>query len=238
MWEMPVMQGAFSGPDPCGANMNLQAISIILLLFGVILAAIGLRSLFRARFWSAGASLSLGAILAGAGGVLLLVATNLHTYARLTYEAPVAELLFEARGPQRYQATLSRLPVAERQVFMVNGDEWQLDARVLKWQGWANVIGLDAQYRLERISGRYRDIEQERNGARSVYALSENPGWDLWTWTSDHPGRLPFVDAVYGSATYLPMADGARYRVTISQTGLLARPMNAAAEAASQNWMK
>jgi hypothetical protein len=218
--------------------MNLQAISITLLIFGVTFAVIGVRNLFRARLWTAGSSLVAGAIFLAGGVALLSIAANLHTYARLTYEAPVAELLFEARGPQRYQATLSRLPVAERQVFMVNGDEWQLDARVLKWQGWANVIGLDAQYRLERISGRYRDIEQERNGARSVYALSENPGWDLWTWTSDHPGRLPFVDAVYGSATYLPMAHGARYRVTISQTGLLARPMNAAAEAASQNWMK
>jgi hypothetical protein len=218
--------------------MNLQAISIVLLVFGLILAAIGVRNLFRARFWTAGSSLVGGAVFLGAGVALLSIAANLHTYARLTYEAPVAELLFESRGPQRYQATLSRLPVAERQVFMVNGDEWQLDARVLKWQGWANVIGLDAQYRLERISGRYRDIEQERNGARSVYALSENPGWDLWNWTNDHPGRLPFVDAVYGSATYLPMADGARYRVTISQTGLLARPMNAAAEAATKGWLQ
>jgi hypothetical protein len=218
--------------------MNLKAISIVLLVFGLILAAIGVRNLFRARFWTAGSSLVGGAVFLGAGVALLSIAANLHTYARLTYEAPVAELLFEARGPQRYQATLARLPAGERQIFMINGDEWQLDARVLKWMGWANVLGLDAQFRLERIGGRYRDIEQERNGARSVYALSENPGWDLWTWTNDHPGRLPFVDAVYGSATYLPMADGARYRVTISQTGLLARPMNPAAEAAAKNWMQ
>lgn len=218
--------------------MNLQAISLTLLVFGFILAAIGVRNLFRARFWTAGSGLVGGAVFLGAGVALLSIAANLHTYARLTYEAPVAELLFEARGPQRYQATLARLPEGDRQMFMVNGDEWQLDARVLKWKGWANVLGLDAQYRLERIGGRYRDIEQERNGVRSVYALSENPGWDLWTWTIDRPGRLPFVDAVYGSATYLPMADGARYRVTISQTGLLARPMNSAAEAAAKSWMQ
>jgi hypothetical protein len=218
--------------------MNFQAISIILLLFGLILAAIGLRNLFRARFWAAGSGLMAGGIFLAAASVLFLIASNLHTYARLTYEAPVAELQFEASGPQRYQATLLRLPAGERQTFTVNGDEWQLDARVLKWQGWANVLGLDAQYRLERISGRYRDIEQERNGDRSVYPLSDNPGWDLWTWTIDNPGRLPFVDAVYGSATYLPMADGARYRVTISQTGLLARPMNTAAETAAKSWMQ
>jgi len=220
------------------SQMNLQAISLILLLVGVVLAAIGLRSLFRARFWTAGTSLTLGALFAAAASMLFLVAANLYTYARLTYEAPVAELLFQARGPQRFEATLLRLPEGERQMFMMNGDEWQLDARVLKWQGWANLLGFNAQYRLERIGGRYRDIEQERTGVRSVYALSANPGWDLWSWAIDHPGSLPFVDAAYGSATYLPMADGARYRVTLSQTGLLARPMNAAAESASQSLLK
>ena len=108
------------------------------------------------------------------------------------------------------------------QMFMLAGDEWQLDARVLKWKGWANLLGLDAQYRLERVSGRYRDIEQERKDERTVYALSENPGVDLWTLSIEYPRWLPFVDAVYGSATYLPMADGARYEVSITQSGWLA----------------
>ena len=78
------------------------------------------------------------------------------------------------------------------QMFMLAGDEWQLDARVLKWKGWANLLGLDAQYRLERVSGRYRDIEQERNDERTVYALSENPGVDLWTLST----RLSALAAV------------------------------------------
>ena len=113
---------------------------------------------------------------------------------------------------------------------MLAGDEWQLDARVLKWKGWANLLGLDAQYRLERVSGRYRQIEQERKDERTVYALSENPGIDLWTMSIDHRRWLPFVDAVYGSAVYLPMADGARYEVSITQSGLVARPVNDVAE--------
>ena len=61
---------------------------------------------------------------------------------------------------------------------------------------------------------------------RTVYALSENPGVDLWTLSIEYPRWLPFVDAVYGSATYLPMADGARYEVSITQSGLIARPLN------------
>jgi hypothetical protein len=168
--------------------------------------------------------------------LLFVVSLNLHTYARLTHERPVAEIVFEQRGPQMFNATLSQVPSGEIQMFVLQGDEWQLDARVLKWKGWANLVGLDAQYRLERVSGRYRDIEQERHGERTVYPLAENPGLDLWKMTLDHPSRLPFVDAVYGNAAYMPMIDGARYEVSITQTGLIARPSNTAAQQAAGSW--
>ena len=59
---------------------------------------------------------------------------------------------------------------------------------------------------------------------------------DLWTVSIDHKRWMPFVDAVYGSAVYLPMADGARYEVAITQSGLLARPVNEVAKAAAGNW--
>ena len=216
--------------------MNLELLALVLALFGVVLLIAALRRFWRARFWTGGSTLVIATLFLAIAAVAFVTASNLRTYARLTYEAPVAELLFQARGPQRYQVTLMRLPAGEMQVFMLNGDEWQLDARVLKWKGWANLLGLDAQYRLERLSGRYRDIEQERTGARSVYGLADNPGWDIWSWAVDHPSWLPFVDSTYGSATYLPMADSALYRVTISQTGLLARPANTQAETARESW--
>jgi hypothetical protein len=166
-------------------------------------------------------------------GLGVAVALNLRSYARLTHEQPVAELSFAARGPQRWQATLTTVPDLERRAFDLAGDEWQLDARVLKWRGWANVLGLDARYRLERISGRYADVAQERSALRTVYALGEAPAVDLWALARDYPDWLPFVDAVYGSATYLPMADGATYEVSLTQSGLVARPQNAAARAVS-----
>jgi len=215
--------------------MDATPIAIALALFGLVLLALACQRIYRARLIAGSGALLGGTALLALAGLLFVVSLNLRTYARLTYEAPVAELVFEKRGPRSYQLTMVRIPAGDLQIFMLEGDEWQLDARVLKWKGWATLLGLDAQYRLERLSGRYRDIEDERTAKRTVYPLTENPGLDLWNLATDHPDRLPFVDAVYGSATYLPMADGARYRVTLSQTGLLARPMNpAAAQAAGK----
>jgi hypothetical protein len=216
--------------------MPSNAITILIALFGLLLLALACQRLYRARFLAATGSALMGFLLLAVAGFLFVVSLNLHTYARLTHEKPVAEIVFEARGPQQFRATLAEVPSGEMQLFMLSGDEWQLDARVLKWRGWANLLGLDAQYRLERIGGRYRDIEQERNGVRTVYPLSENPGLDLWMLSTQYPRWLPFVDAVYGSATYMPMADGARYEISITQSGLIARPMNPAAETAAGSW--
>lgn len=216
--------------------MPSNAITILIALFGLLLLALACQRLYRARFLAASGSALMGLLLLSIAGLLFVISLNLHTYARLTHEEPVAQIVFEARGPQQYRATLAEVPSGEMQLFMLSGDEWQLDARVLKWQGWANLLGLDAQYRLERIGGRYRDIEHERNGQRTVYALSENPGLDLWLLSTQYPRWLPFVDAVYGSATYMPMADGARYEISITQSGLITRPMNPAAEAAAGAW--
>jgi hypothetical protein len=213
-----------------------NAVILIIAIFGLLLLILSCQRLFRARFLAAGGSAFTGTLFLAVAALLFVVSLNLRTYAQLTLERPVAEIVFEQRGPQIFNATLTQVPNSEIQMFVLSGDEWQLDARVLKWKGWANLFGLDAQYRLERVSGRYRDITQERTAERTVYPLAENPGLDLWQLTLDKPDRLPFVDAVYGNAAYMPMSDGARYEVTISQTGLIARPVNAAAQQAAGTW--
>jgi hypothetical protein len=216
--------------------MHSDAVAAVIALFGLLLLALACQRVFRARLLAASGSALMGLLLLATAAAIFVVSLNLHTYARLTHEEPIAEIVFEARGPQRYRATLAQVASGELQTFVLAGDEWQLDARVLKWKGWANLLGLDAQYRLERVSGRYRDIEQERNDDRTVYPLSDNPGIDLWSLSTEYPRWLPFVDAVYGSATYLPMADGARFEVSITQSGLVARPLNEVAKAAAGSW--
>jgi len=202
---------------------------------GLILAILGCR-----RLWARG--LVVGT-LEGLTGLLLLalaalaaaVGLNLRTYDRLTHEIPVATVSFQALGEQRFSAVLVQA-AGRTLVFDTYGDEWQLDARILKWRGFATVLGFDTIYRLDRFAGRYRDAAQERTGRRSVYSLNDEPGLDVWAWTRAYPRWLPWVDAVYGSATYMPMVAGATYRVTASPTGLLARPVNEAARKAVRQW--
>lgn len=170
-----------------------------------------------------------------AAGAVALLGLNLATYDRLTREQLALRVQLAQVAVEQYNATLT-FPSGEIRGYVLRGDDWQIDARVLKWHGFGNALGFDTAYRLERIGGRYRDIEQERTAARTVYALHAAERVDLWTLLRAWHSYIPWADALYGSATYLPMADKADYEVLVSPTGLLARPLNGAARAAVGGW--
>lgn len=207
----------------------LFAAFALLMLFG-LLRALRRRRPLRATTLVLGAGgFGLAAALCGS------IALNLLTYQRLTQERSVAQLSFAQLAPQRFEVEL-RLADGSSRRLTLTGDEWQLDARVLKWSGLATVLGFDPLFRLERLSGRYLSAAQELSAARTVHGFAGGRGVDLWAAARLSDGWMPWVDALYGSAAYLPMRDGARYGVTISGSGLVARPLNEAAAAAIADW--
>lgn len=214
----------------------LTVTSAIFGLTGLIFVALAVSRARRRRLAAAGVHGAAGCCLLLLGGALVAIAFNLHSYQRLTHEQAVAEIVFRQFEPNAYGATLSPVAGGEAHRFVIRGDEWQIDARVLKWHGMANLFGLDTHYRLERLSGRYANLSTERNGARTVYGLAAEEGLDLWGIANRYERWMPFVDAVYGSAAYLPMANGAHYEISVTQSGLIARPANEAAEKAVAAW--
>jgi hypothetical protein len=205
---------------------------------GVIALLLALAAVRRMRDWQfrRGSVYLLGAAMVaalGVGGGML--AASLHTYARLTHEQEAARAVLRALGPQRYELLLVREGEPSRR-FELHGDEWQIDARVLKWRGLGSLLGFDTVYRFERLAGRYADNEVERKAPRTVYALSSQAGIDLWGLLKKYHSFMPLADALYGSAAYVPMADGAQYVVSVSSTGLVIRPLNDVARKAVGGW--
>ncbi|NIR30975.1 MAG: cation/multidrug efflux pump [Gammaproteobacteria bacterium] len=215
---------------------QLLAPVLVFAAAGLLLLMHAARSVRRRRMLSASSS-GLSALgLLALGGLAAAVAFNLHTYQRLTHEQEVATLAFRERGPAHFQVTVEYPDTRQSKRYALRGEEWQLDARIIKWRGAATLLGLDTLYRVERLSGRYRDVARERSEPRSVFALAPEAGLDLWSAARRYERWLPWVDTTYGSATYLPMADGARYAVRVNQSGLLARPANTAARRALASW--
>ena len=215
--------------------MTLYALIIVFGLVAVLFFAAAIRNLRRRRI--------AGGLLNGTASLVLLllasaaalVAANLRTYRQLSAEQRAGELQFTRIGYHQFNGAFT-FPSGDRADFALRGDEWQVDAHVLKWHALANLIGFDAAYRLDRIGGRYASIDDERNLPRTVYALTQPERVDLWDLAHNHSGWIPWVDALYGSATFLPMADGALYEIEVTQSGLIARPLNQAARTAVGNW--
>src|SRR3970040_1257910 len=90
-----------------------------------------------------------------AGILVLLLSASIYTFNVLTDETVVAELWFDRTGNREYLAHLRTGNRCEERTFPVIGDQWRVDAEFVKWKYWALLFGLDSQYRLDRLEGRY-----------------------------------------------------------------------------------
>jgi hypothetical protein len=206
---------------------------MIFTLLALFIALIAIYILYRAakllwqNSWFVGFCRGFfGLALVGLAAVIAVTAFDLYSYKQVLQEQVVATIHFDKIEDQHYFAVLSDKNGQEQRVEL-RGDQWQLDARIVKWKGYLASFGLKPAYRLERLSGRYYDIEQETTEKRTAYKVQpELYGVDVWQVVNKHPEWLPVVDAVYGSATYLPMRDGALFEISLSNTGLIARPIN------------
>ncbi|MCW8931945.1 MAG: hypothetical protein OQL19_17135 [Gammaproteobacteria bacterium] len=155
-----------------------------------------------------------------------LVGTNILTYHRLTHERPIAYIHIKHLNKQSFQMNLLLLENCHKSSYILQGDEWQMDARIIKWHGWANLLGLDASYQLDRVSGRYQNIKQQRMNLPTVFALESLQDYDLWALKKEYQW-LPLLDAKYGQSVFLPMKNNLSYQLYMTQVGIIAREIKA-----------
>ena len=217
--------------------MFYEGFSIITGVLALVLLLIGLKMLVRSGWlfaWLRGMSGVMFLVLAAS---LSWVAWDIRHYRELPKDKPIATVSIQQISAQAFNAILIMGDDVVPLKFKLYGDQWQLDARILRWTGVMQTIGGKPGYRLDRISGRYSQLTDELNKPRSVHTLiAQNAKLDLWYWLYAAKGKVPGVQALYGSATFVPMADGALYQVGLSGSGLVATPLNDAAKNAINAW--
>jgi len=215
--------------------MIVAAVTALCVLVGLMFLLLARRRFRRRRFGSCALHGLSSLVFFLAAACAALLGFDLLSYERLTREQPALEVQFTRVAEQQFDVALT-YPSGVTERYALRGDDWQIDARVLKWHGAASVLGFDTAYRLERIGGRYADVNRERDATRTVYALNPPRRVDVWALLQRYHNYLPWVDTLYGSAAFMPMADGARYEVKVSQSGLVARPLNLVARQAVGAW--
>ena len=109
--------------------------------------------------------------------------------------------------------------------------------RVQKWQPWANEFGLNATYTLisyRTCTTRLKPRTEDRSRLATSKARRRNqsvPARELGQLADSH---ALVQDRRFGSANFMPLADGAVYKVVITQSGFNAEPVNDAAAKANE----
>lgn len=166
---------------------------------------------------------------AGASLVFLAFAALLATifvatqgYRALTREELAATVVVRPTAPQQFVAHVT-FPDGRDTMFVLSGDQVYVDAHILKWKPIANILGLHTAYELDRIGGRYIELEHERDSTRTIFSLSKPKRVDMFTLRRRWTAFAPLLDAEYGSGTFV-MADRTdSLEVLVSTTGLLIR---------------
>lgn len=216
--------------------MLYNGLAVVVAIIAVLVLIGALKTLFRRGWFLNWLKGTFGLVLLILAIVVGLLAWDVFSYEELLGETPVATISFEELEDQHYMATVVYASGVETK-FDLKGDQWQLDARIFKWSPSLARFGLKPGYRLDRLSGRYYSLEKERHAERTVYNLNPSESSvDVWRWFKSVDKQVPWLDALYGSATFVPMTDGALYEVNLSHTGLMSRPLNDPAKLAIKRW--
>jgi hypothetical protein len=152
-----------------------------------------------------------------------LFSASFFAYSNLTDETQIAELSFKQLGEDEYLVNLATGDFCDVRSFIVRGDQWRLDANFLKWKYWASALGLESQYRLDRLEGRFSDINVQNGEPTLAHKLGEPTLLDI-ARLADDLGRFSFfADAAYGSSTFQQIDDTRIYDVYKTPTGIMTR---------------
>jgi hypothetical protein len=206
-------------------------LTVALLFAALALAslALGIYALRRRRLLGGATGTLVGLLFVALGALCGTLSVATQGFQALTREEVAAVVETRPTGERAFEAVV-RYPDGERRSFRLRGEQIYVDARIVKWEPFVNVLGLHTAYELDRIGGRYVELEAERDSTRTVFSLADDRPVDLVRLLERFPFLERVVDAEYGSATYVEVDRPRTLEVRVSTSGLLIRPADTAAD--------
>jgi hypothetical protein len=211
--------------------MTLDSLDALLVAATVLLALTGLAFLV-AFIWATRKKTILSLPTLGSFALALLffvfaalfgtLAMATQGYHALTREEVAAVVRIEPTGSERFRAQFV-FANGEKATFDLAGNEFYVDAHILKWKPIANFFGLHTSYDLDRVAGRYTSVHDEQAKVRTVFSLSRNRPFDIFQLRKAYSIFDPLLDVEYGSATFNSARRPATFEIRVSTTGLLLR---------------
>ncbi len=197
-------------------------VSLGFVLASIVLLGAAVYALRRPAVFGLTAGLAVALLLASLAALSGSFGLATHGYRAFTHEELAAVIRTRPTGPKRFAVEMELVDgTVER--FEIAGDQLYVDARILKWKAFGNLLGLHTVYELDRIGGRYLDLDDEKNRPRTIASLAPERVVDLFGLRRRYDFLEPLVDAEYGSATFAMARTAADFELRVSTTGLLLR---------------
>ncbi len=202
----------------------LVLVAIAFAILSVIFVTLGVVAFRKKRLLGSAADMTVAALMLSLAALCATITVATRGYQALTHEEVVAWVATVPTGDQTFAAKV-RFPDGTERTYSLAGDEFYIDAHILKWKSIANLLGLHTQYELDRVSGRYIDLDDEQSKLRTVFGLSVEKPVDMFALRRRWTAFGPLVDAEYGSASFVDTRTPSAFEVRVSTTGLLIRPV-------------
>ena len=166
-----------------------------------------------------------------------LVGLDFTTYKQLTAQEAILKVKVNYLETGYYLVQLKSEDF-ERE-FKLEGDQWQIDFRLIRFSPLVSLTGLSYLYQPSRISNRYASIEDQRNKTLHFYSLRDSQAMtpDLWDYFKNYSDILPMIDTTFGSSVFMPLEENAEYEILIGFSGLVVKAANEEGRLAVQQWL-
>jgi len=200
----------------------LVMVAIVTALLAVAFLGAAIVAARKKRLIGTAAGATLALLLFALAALMGTISVATQGYRALTREDLAATVVVRPTAPREFTALVT-LPDGRDTMFVLRGDQVYVDAHILKWKPIANILGLHTAYELDRIGGRYLDIEHERDSARTIFSLGAPKPVDMFALRRRWVAFAPLLDAEYGSGTFVTADRKDSLEVLVSTTGLLIR---------------
>ncbi len=153
--------------------------------------------------------------------VIIAITVFSNMYYQLTKEVIVATAIIkEAKlSGKEYQVLLLDENGNNLGKYKIYGDQIQLEVKFMKIRDCFNIFGINSRYDLDRLQGRYSNIQEQNTRKSFAYDLSKST--ILNTFYFSWPSWL--VDTTYGSSTYVNIQKNHVYDFIKRPTGIITR---------------
>lgn len=205
--------------------INFDTLLIVSVLFAVVSVLFFISFIFsikKKKLFGITTNLLLTLLMLSLSLLFGTISLATQGYRALTREELAAEVEIFPEDNQNFIAHFT-FPDGSEAEYTLKGDELYVDAHILKWKPIANILGLHTAYELDRVAGRYINLEDEQTKPRTVHSLAKDKIANMFDLRRKYEFLSPLLDAEYGSASFVNVKKTKRLNILVSTTGLLIR---------------